>query len=166
MSTVEAEIFAEGYGSLYTTVEQSGPNGAKTNSRLAKVAARSTRSTAQRPRRGISRRTSKKRRRRRQRDDDGDDDDDVDVDGGVGGGGNGSGGDKHLSPCPPCEQRLPFMQTYSPADVYLFANLISVSPRGKRPRNFFRVLFVVKGSSVPLRAPPSPAFPFLLTLFR
>lgn len=36
--------------------------------------------------------------------------------------------DRHLSPCPPCEQRLPFMQTYSPADVYLFANLISVPP--------------------------------------
>lgn len=32
MSTVGEEIFAEGCGSLYTTVEQSGPNGAKTNS--------------------------------------------------------------------------------------------------------------------------------------
>lgn len=32
VSTVGAEILAEGYESLHTTVEQSGPNGAKTNS--------------------------------------------------------------------------------------------------------------------------------------
>ncbi|KYQ51555.1 hypothetical protein ALC60_09321, partial [Trachymyrmex zeteki] len=89
--------------------------------------------TSQRPRRGIS-----KRKNEEEEDDDNDeddddedndeDDDDDDVDGD-----GGNGGDKHLSPCPPCEQRLPFMQTYSPADVYLFANLISV-PSGGRGR--------------------------------
>ncbi|KYN10370.1 hypothetical protein ALC57_17557, partial [Trachymyrmex cornetzi] len=77
--------------------------------------------TSQRPRRGIS-----KRKNEEEEDDDEDDDDDDDVDGD-----GGNGGDKHLSPCPPCEQRLPFMQTYSPADVYLFANLISVPPGGR-----------------------------------
>ena len=107
-------IFAESWVS--SRVEQSGPNGAKTNSISQKL---------RHSQRSSQLATNQRRIRTKKKgddydydydyddnDDDNDDDDDDD--------------DRHLSPCPPCEQRLPFMQTYSPADVYLFANLISV----------------------------------------
>lgn len=101
-------IFAE--SRLSPRVEQSGPNGAKTNSISQKLrhSQRSTEPATERRR---------VKTRRKEEEEEGEEEKEEEED-----------DDRHLSPCPPCEQRLPFMQTYSPADVYLFANLISVPP--------------------------------------